>query len=84
MADTRAEKSNPDKRYFVQVGAESIEVPAEHVALHGDGAAFSTSKPVLFHSVRILDGESTYTGTGNSWEAADEDATSQLPKAVSK
>lgn len=73
-----------DKRYFAQVGSERIEVPADHVALHQDGASFSTSKPVLFYSVQAEIDGNTLIGTGTSWDAADADLSAQLPKAVTK
>ncbi len=72
----------PDRRYFAQVGSELIEIAADHIALHADGAALSTSRPIAHYRVRILDGNDTYEGIGASWKDAEAAADAQLPKAV--
>lgn len=72
----------PDRRYFAQVGSESIEVSADDVSAHADGAHFSTSKPVAFYRARAVVDETTYEGMGNSWEEAEASLDDQLPKVV--
>lgn len=75
-----------NRRYFAQIGAEFVEIDAEHVALQRDGAAFSTSAPVLHYQVRATLGDpdkgstSTVLGYGDSWDAAEESLAAQLPK----
>lgn len=76
------------KRYFAQVGAESIETDPEHVTLQREGAAFTTSSPVLFYRVTATrtvttpagEAESTYSGIGQTWDEAEANLEAQLPK----
>lgn len=77
------------KRYFAQVGSELIELSREHVDLHAEGAAFSTSAPVLHYRVKAVVGDpdtgpsTSYEGIGATWDEAEASLASQLPKEQS-
>lgn len=77
MADTR--------RYFAQVGRESIEVDPAHVALQRKGARMETSRPVSRFTIRLTrvakdKSETVYEGEGPTWDAAEKSLDEQLPK----
>lgn len=60
-------KAKVEKRYYAQVGSESIEIAADQI----DGA-LATSAPVLFYRVRVTDESGTsFEGVGDSWKAAE-------------
>jgi hypothetical protein len=81
-----AKKPPISKRYFAQVGTELLEVDPEHVGLHGEGASFSTSAPVLFYQVKAIVGDpdkgpsTTLIGVGPTWKDAEKSIADQLPK----
>lgn len=60
-------KAKVEKRYFAQVGSESIELAADQI----DGE-LATSAPVIFYRVRATNEAGvTFEGVGDSWKAAD-------------